>query len=156
MKKVMMTMMLLVLVGLLTAMQGNSEATFDREAIERAVLEAHQRMNETGTDVDKFFADILDFDNGMIIQNGQLFKTRQEAYASVKEGFNGVAKVQREYDQTYVTVLSPQYALLTGTGVTKVELTDGRSFSNRFAVSIVYQLKDGQWKLLHGHHSTPM
>ncbi|MFX0203123.1 MAG: nuclear transport factor 2 family protein [Candidatus Hodarchaeota archaeon] len=27
--------------------------------------------------------------------------------------------------------------------------------SNNFAVTSVFALKDGEWKIVHGHHSTP-
>ena len=151
---------MIIAMGLVCVMvfvlQAANEGRIDPTPIEKAVLEANQRMIATGTDVDRFFADILDFDNGMIIQNGLLFKTRQEAYDAVKKGFAGVTKVQRHYDQTYVKVLSAKHALLTGTGVTKIELENGQSFSSPFAVSLVFQLDKGQWKVLHGHYSIPM
>ena len=137
-------------------LQAANDQASDQAAIEKAVVEAYHRINASGTDVDRFFADILDFNNGMIIQNGTLFKTRQEAYDTVKKGFEGVAKVQRDCDQTYVKVLSPRHVLLTGTGVTKISLENGQSFNSPFAVSLVFQLDHGQWKLLQGHYSVPM
>lgn len=59
------------------------------EAIKKAVLEANQRMNEAGADVDQFFSHIQDFDDGMIIQNTTLFETSREAYEAVKQGMQG-------------------------------------------------------------------
>ena len=75
--------------------------------------------------------------------------------ASLKEGFAGVANVERRQEQTYVTVLSPQYALLSGTGRTKVSLEDGRTFESPFAVSMIFQMREGTWKVLQGHFSIP-
>jgi hypothetical protein len=34
-------------------------------------------------------------------------------------------------------------------------LTDGRNLDARFAVSLVFVRRDGQWKVLHGHYSVP-
>lgn len=126
-----------------------------KDTIKKAVLEANQRMNNAGTDVDQFFSHIPDFNDGMIIQNGVLFKTRQDAYDTITSGFQGITEVKRVYDQTHVRVLSPTLALLTGTGTTRVTLEDGRTLQSPFAVSMVYQCIDGQWNVLQGHYSLP-
>jgi uncharacterized protein (TIGR02246 family) len=128
-----------------------------QQAIEKAVLKTHIEMTQADSnlDVDKFFSYILDFDKGLIIQDGRLFKTRQEAYEAVKEGFEGISQLKRTYEQTYVTVISPEVALLTAHGTSTVTLSDGQTFSSPFAVSLVFVLRDGQWKVLHGHYSVP-
>ena len=54
-----------------------------------------------------------------------------------------------------VTVISTEAALLTGSGTSTVTLEDGRSFENRFAVSLVFVRKGDGWKVLHGHYSAP-
>jgi hypothetical protein len=128
-----------------------------RAAIEKGVLGAHAKLlqAEKNLDAEKFFECIPDFDKGLIIQDGTLFKTRQEALDVVKAGFDGVTKVERTYDRIYVTVLSRETALLTGSGTSSVTLSDGRVLSGPFAASMLFILKDGQWKLLHGHYSIP-
>ena len=35
-------------------------------------------------------------------------------------------------------------------------VVDGRMFKNLFAVSALFVLRDGQWKLVHGHCSPPI
>jgi hypothetical protein len=144
-----------VCVTCVVAFQTSQGAANNDAAIQQAVLKVHQRMTDAGLDVDRFFDCILDFDNGMIIQDGTLFKTRGEAYDAVRRGYDGLSKVERVYDQTYVQVMSSESALLTGTGSTKVTLTDGRTFDSQFAVSMVFVLREGQWKVLHGHYSVP-
>ena len=143
--------------GVVLASQAGRDAAVDRAAIEKAVLAVHAKMAkaEQNLDVDAFFETISDFDKGLVIQDGVLFKTRQEALAAVRTGFQGVSKVDRTYDQTYVTVISPETALLTGSGTSSVTLVDGRVFSNSFAVSLVFVLRDGRWQLLQGHYSAP-
>ena len=144
-----------VCVTCVVAFQASQGAANNDAAIKQAVLKVHQQMTDSGLDVDTFFDCILDFDNGMIIQDGVLFKTSNEAYDAVRKGYEGLSKVTRTYDQTFVTVLSSESALLTGTGTTEVTLTDGRTFDSKFAVSMVFVLRDGQWKVLHGHYSIP-
>lgn len=142
-------------VSCVVAFQSRSDSVRNEESVKQAVLKVHQQMTDSGLNVDKFFDCILDFDTGMIIQDGTLFKTRKQAYDTVKRGYENVSSVERTYDQTFVTVLSSDTSLLTGTGVTKITLTDGRTFDSAFAVSMVFVLRDGQWKMLHGHYSVP-
>ena len=128
-----------------------------QKTIEKEVLKTHIQMTQADSnlDVDKFFSYILDFDKGLIIQDGRLFKTRQEAYEAVKEGYEGIYQLKRTYEQTYVTVISPEAALLTARGSSTVTLSDGQTLSSPFAVSMIYVLRDGKWKVLHGHYSIP-
>jgi len=158
MRKIVMVVVVLVLATLVMALQSSNNTTGDKEAIEKAVLEANTRMTQAGNslDVEKFFAFILDSDKGPVIQDGQLFKNRTEALEVVRAGFQGIAKIDRRYNQTYVTVLSPEAALLTAVGSYTATLSDSQTLmSSPFAVSLVFVLKDGQWKVLHGHYSTP-
>jgi hypothetical protein len=147
--------LLLFCVSCAVAFQSRSDSITNEDSIKQAVLKVHQKMTGSGLEVDTFFDCILDFDNGMIIQDGTLFKTRKDAYDTVKAGYEGVSQVVRNFDQTHVTVLSSESALLTGTGHTEITLTDGRTFDSAFAVSMVFVLRDDQWKMLHGHYSMP-
>ncbi len=155
MRKAASLLIALVCISCVAAFQAGSDPVDHDTVIRQSILKVHQEMTEAGPDVDTFFDFILDFDNGMIIQDGMLFKTSNEAYDAVKKGYKGVSKVERVYDQTYVQVLSSESAVLTGTGNTTVTLTDGRTFDSKFAVSMVFVLRGGQWKVLHGHYSIP-
>jgi ketosteroid isomerase-like protein len=127
-------------------------------AIERAVIETSAKMTQAANSLnaDAFFEYILDSGKCVIIQNGNLFKTRQEALEAVKRGFVSLTKLERKIDNPQVTVISPELALLTGDGTTNATLTDGREMTSHFAVSLIFRLEDGQWKVLHGHYSTRM
>jgi uncharacterized protein (TIGR02246 family) len=131
---------------------------FDRAALEKAVLETNAQMTAAANrlDAEAFFEYILETEQGLIIQNGALFKTRREALESVKRGFQGMVKLDRRFENPQVTVISPDAALLTAEGSTTATLSDGRTVNSRFAVSLVFVRKDGQWKLLHGHYSMPI
>ena len=146
---------------LLTVALGLAQAGADRtasdDAIVKAVLETNAKMTQAANnlDADSFFTYILDSDQCVIIQNGKVFKTRPEALEAVKRGFMGVSKIDRRYDNPQVTVISPNVALLASEGTVTATLTDGRSMETRFAVSLIFVQRDGQWKLLHGHYSMP-
>lgn len=132
-------------------------ATSANPAIIQAVLDANTRLTEAADrlDTDAFFAGIINSDACRIIQDGKLFRSRAEAMAAVRQGSLGITRVDRRFEAPHVTELAPDVALLTADGTTAVTLQDGRTFNNRFAVSLVFVLRDGQWLLFHGHYSLP-
>jgi ketosteroid isomerase-like protein len=127
------------------------------QAIEKAVLETNAKMIQAAENLNAegFFDWILDLVAGPVIQDGKLMLTRQEALEAVKRGFQGVAKVKYQLDRTYVKAISPEIALLTGEGTSTATLEDGRTFSSPFALSEVFVLREGKWKVLHAHQSVP-
>jgi hypothetical protein len=125
--------------------------------IVQAVLTANAALIDASNrlDTDAFFAAIIDSDETRIIQDGKLFKTRAEAMAAVRQGSQAIAKLERRLADPHVTVLAPGVALLTSAGTTAFTLQDGRSFNGPFAMSLLFVLRDGQWKVFHGHYSLP-
>jgi uncharacterized protein (TIGR02246 family) len=139
------------------AQQPVSNPGFDPQAIEKAVRETNARMTEAANrlDADAFFDFILETDKGLIIQNGTIFKNRQEALDAVKRGFQGIAKMDRRLENPQVTVISADLALLVAEGNTVATFASGQTTTSHFAVSLIFMRKEGQWKLLHGHYSMP-
>ena len=144
--------------ALVFAQQKPAPTDSSDQAIREAVLETNDRMAKAANslDVEGFFSHILDTDKGSIVQNGTVFKSRREAMETVRQGFMGVAKVDRRFLDPQVTVISPEVALLTSEGTVAATLTDGRTLDSRFAVSLIFVRKEGEWKLLHGHYSMPV
>lgn len=95
----------------------------------------------------------MENDKGSLIQNGKVFRTRGEALASTKQGFQGLRSVDYQFDQQQVTLLSPTLALATGEGSSSATTDDGRTFSTRFAQSVVLLRTNGVWKVFHAHRS---
>ncbi len=144
--------------ALVFAQQKPATTDSSDQAIRKAVLETNDRMVKAANslDVEGFFSHILDTDKGSIVQNGTVFKSRREAMETVRQGFMGVAKVDRRFLDPQVTVISPEVALLTSEGTVAATLTDGRTLDSRFAVSLIFVRREGEWKLLHGHYSMPV
>lgn len=145
---------LVVFAGLVSAR--SRQAPGARE-VEQTVLAASAEMTRAGEalDADALFALMLDTDKGSVIQNGVFMATREEALRQVKSGFERVGKVQYRWRRQHVTVLSPQAALLTAEGESNVTIADGRVITTPFAQSVVFVLRDGEWKALHAHQSSP-
>ncbi|MFC1761340.1 nuclear transport factor 2 family protein [Planctomycetota bacterium] len=139
------------------AVQKQSSIEPSHAAIKKAVLAANTKLIEAANsmDADKFFQSIIGVEPGCIIQDGKLYANRQDALDDVSMGFESVVKMTRSYDQTHVTVISSETALFTGTGKSHVETYSGRTIDSPFAVSMLFVLQEGQWKVLHGHFSSP-
>lgn len=124
-------------------------------AVEKAVLAVNDAMIAAANrlDVDGLFEYILESTQPVIVQNGVIFRTRAEAFAAVKRGMQGIAKLERRIENPQVTVIAPDAALLVGDGNVTATYESGATASTRFAVSLLFVRRDGRWKVLHGHYS---
>ena len=144
-----------------TAFAGPQESELTapgRAAIEKAVLEVNAQMTQAAEsrDIDRLFSFMLATDRGSIIQSGTLFPTREEALATVKQGFQGVAAIKYRWKRQFVTVISPTTALLVCDGESEVQTAQDppATFVRPFAQSVLFVLTGGKWKALHAHMST--
>ena len=139
------------------AVQRPQYVELDRVAIKKAILAANIELTKAANsmDADRFFQSIIGTEPGCIIQDGKLYANRQDALDTVRMGFESAQKVTRRFDQTHVTVISSEAALFTGTGKSHISFYSGRTIDSPFAVSLIFILKDGKWKVLHGHYSAP-
>ena len=126
-----------------------------RAAIEKAVLEVNAQMTRAAEDrdIDRLFGFMLANDRGSIIQSGNLFQTREEALATVKRNFLGVAAIKYRWKRQLVTVISATTALLVCDGESEVRTTQDSTFVTPFAQTVLFVLTDGKWKALHAHNS---
>jgi ketosteroid isomerase-like protein len=155
--KILVLIFALVTVTVITILQGQSNSSADQTEVEKAILARLDEIQNAAQalDTDKVFSYVMENDKGSLIQNGKLFLTRQEALESNKQGFAGLQKVEYQFDQQYVTLLSPTVALATGEGLSTATLKDGRTLNTRFAQSVIFVLTNGEWKVFHAHRSFP-
>lgn len=150
----------MVLLGLLLPAAvgvGASIPRADTKTIEDAVLAVSAEMTKAGeaADADRLFSYMLETDKGSVIQNGVFLATRQEALDQVRNNLRGITRIQYHWKRQYVTVLSPEVAVLTAEGESAATTTTGDTFSTPFAQTVVFVLKAGSWKALHAHQSVP-
>ena len=126
-----------------------------RAAIEKAVLEVNAQMTRAAEDrdIDRLFSFMLANDRGSIVQSGRLMTTREEALATVKRNFQGVAAIKYRWNRQLVTVISPTTALLVCDGESEVRTVQDATFVTPFAQTVLFVLTDGKWRALHAHHS---
>ena len=158
-KKTITVAMAAVLVGIavVIASPGPSSKGSAPPEVEKAVLArlAEIQSAAQALDADKVFSFVLENDRGALVQNGRLLLTRPDALASTKQGFQGLQKMEYTLDPQHVTLLSPTVALVVGEGSTSATTEDGRTFTRRFAQSVVLALTNGEWKVFHAHRSFP-
>jgi len=147
----------LLVLTFVTSSQGQSNQNPASPDVEKAVLARLTEVQSAAQalDPDLVFSFVLENDKGSLVQNGKLFLTRKEALESTKQGFQGLRKVDYRLDQQHVALLSPTVALATGEGSSSATTEDGRTFTTRFAQSVVLVLTNGEWKVFHAHRSFP-
>lgn len=147
----------LAVAAILTACQRQAVKSPDPAEIEKAVLARLAEIQDAAQalDPDKVFSFVLENDKGSLVQNGRLLLARKDALESTRRGFQGLQKVSYQFDQQHVTLLCPTVALVVGEGASSATTDDGRTFSRRFAQSVVLVLTNGEWKVLHAHRSFP-
>jgi len=159
MSKIVKVVLVLAFVSVVWASQGNqNDLAADRQrAIEQAILDVHAEMKKAAEnlEVEALYSYVLDTIPGPIIEDGRLTRTRQEAFESTRQDFQGITGLSYTYARKHVTVLSPTTALWVAEGTGDVTLSDGRNISAPFAETIVFVEKDGKWRVLHAHRSTP-
>ncbi len=130
----------------------------ERIEIENAINHVYSEVMKASeqADVDKMFSFILENNKGVLIRNGQLILSRQEALDTYKKGFRGLQKVEYKINQQYITALSSKSALLVLEGESIATTNDGQTFKTPFAQTTVFVSKDGDWRILHAHTSAPV
>jgi hypothetical protein len=126
-------------------------------AIEKAVLSANAKVTQAAEarDLDGLFSFMVDTDKGSIVQNGSLSLTPQQAKARLAPSFGAPVKVVYRWKQQHVTVLSPTTALLVSEGETIVTAGNAEPVTIPFVQTAIWVLRDGAWKILHAHQSSP-
>jgi ketosteroid isomerase-like protein len=82
-------------------------------------------------------------------------ETRSAALERTARGFQGLARLSYAYTRQSIAVISPTTALWVGEGSATATLQDGREVGGPFAETLLFVRRDGQWKVMHAHRSTP-
>ena len=142
----------------LLAAAGTTQVRQPRDqGLEEAVLAANAEMTRAGeaVDAERLFSFMLDTDKGSVIQNGVFLATREEALQRVKANLRGISKIEYRWKRQHVTGLSADVALLTAEGESVATTTEGQVFTTPFAQTVVFVMREGGWKALHAHQSSP-
>ena len=147
----------IVMVGTVTAALGQTGGSALLSDVEKAV---ELRLTEIqaaaqALDPEKVFSSVLENDKGALVEDGKLHRTRDDALQSTQRGFRRLKKIDYQFDQQHITLLSRSVALAVGEGSTSATTVDGKTFHTRFAQTVILTLNDGEWKVIHAHRSFP-
>jgi ketosteroid isomerase-like protein len=129
-----------------------------QKAIEQEILKVHAEMMKAAEnrDAEALFSHVIDGCKGVIVQDGIIMMTRQESLDATKQGLQGFSEISYKFNRKNITVISPTTAIWVADGTTSVTIVDdGRQLNFPFAETIIFTLKDGQWKVFHAHRSVP-
>ncbi|RPI28602.1 MAG: DUF4440 domain-containing protein [Acidobacteria bacterium] len=152
------TLLFICIPAVLPGLGGTEQVPADQQtAIESAIQDQHTRLKTAAEqlDADVLFKYVLSSAKGVIIEDGQVRWTRDEALASTRQGLKGLKQLSYVYGRKELTVISPDVVLWVGQGTASATLQDGREISAPFAETIVFARKEGQWQVLHAHRSAP-
>jgi uncharacterized protein (TIGR02246 family) len=129
----------------------------DPRPVEEAVLATNAEMARAAeaVDAERLFSFMLETDKGSVIQNGVFLATREDALRRVKANLRGISRLEYRWKREHVTVLSAEVALLTAEGESVATTTEGQVFTTPFAQTVVFVMREGHWKALHAHQSSP-
>ena len=135
----------------------SSKATENQQQnIKEAILKIHAEIKTAAENLDSeaLYQHVLDV-NDVIIEDGALRLTRNEALDVTRQGLQGINDLSYTYNHKNIEIVSPTLALWTGTGTSAFTTQSGQYISIDFAETVVFTLRDGYWKILHAHRSSP-
>ena len=134
------------------------ESTSVDLAIEEAVLAEATRNWEAAraADLSAMLEPLLSTDKGAYVAQSEVWWSREDTVAFYDAAFEGVARQDIEWERETVTVLSPTSALYVGKGIYRqYDSSNQMLVESPHAVSMVFVLIDGRWRMRHLHQSFP-
>ncbi len=128
-----------------------------QDTTEAAIRAVHAQMRQAAEklDAEALYAFVLDTSTPPIIENGRMAPTRAAALQRTISGIQQLAAVSYTYANQNITMLSPSTALWVAEGTASGTLKDGRQISAPFAETVVFVQREGQWRVVHAHRSSP-
>ena len=127
-------------------------------AIEQAVLAEAGRNWDAAqeADVTAMMAPLLSTEKGAYVAQSEVWWTRDDTVAFYAVAFENVARQELDWERETVTVLSPTAALYLGKGVYRqYDRENQLLIESPHAVTIIFVLVDGHWRIRHLHQSFP-
>jgi len=144
-----------LIVGFIRQVNGQSMTNQQRAKIEQQVDSTFHTMVKAGErlDYDLLSKGVDDKFHAGFIVNGTYYAQYDSLIATLKNRAQDGARQNITIQKQKISVLSERVVLLTAFGDSKVELTNGNSFTVRFFWSFVYQKENNQWRVIHSHQS---
>jgi uncharacterized protein (TIGR02246 family) len=130
----------------------------ERTSIEEAVraLNDDRWAAAEQVDADRMFATFSDPYNAGFINVGVFYPSLDASVSYFRDLFSQLQGQKIDMDETRVSVLASNVALLTMHGSFTATLKEGGTFQSPFAVTFVCAKMGNDWRIVHAHQSFPM
>jgi hypothetical protein len=142
--------------GITVSLSGQNISAQQKTRIEQQVDSVfHQSIrNAERLDYDQLTRGVDDKYNAGFISNGTYYARYDSLINVIKSRSQGVAKQTINIQKQKITALSERIVLLTASGDTKAELSDGNTFTAKFFWTFVYEKAGNSWKVIQSHQSS--
>jgi hypothetical protein len=155
-KSLLILLFCFLLIGLYNVSNGQTVVFKSNPAIEKeidAVFLKSIKAAET-FDVPKLINDVDDSRHAGFIANANFYSEFDELANILKYREPGSIKQTISIQKKKITVLAENIALVTASGLTKVEINSGNPFDLNFFWTFVYMKINNEWKVIQSHQSS--
>lgn len=144
-----------LLSGFIVKLNGQITVTKQNLQIEKQVDSVFHAMIKDAENLkyDKLALGVDDSYHSGFISNESYYMRFDSLITIAQSKSRGVTKQNITVEKEKITVLSDNIVLLTATGISKVDLNSGNSFSVKFFWSFVYERMNMNWRVIQSHQS---
>lgn len=155
MKKI--TVGLLSLMTLCNVLRAQEATNSQRQKITFEIDSLFTKSIKAAEAVDAFniSANVNDSLKTGFVDNGLYFDSFSTLMEGFKQGIKAIDSQKLDISNKKITVLSDNSVLLTASGNSTLNLSDGRVIYSKFSWTFVYLKISGAWKIIHSHMSNP-
>ena len=145
-----------LLIGLFNISNGQTVISKSNPAVEKEIdavfnksLQAAESM-----DVPKLVSCVDDTQHAGFISNGNYYNNFNDIANILKSREPGSIKQTITVEKKKITVLAENIALVTASGLSKIEVNGGNPFEVNFFWTFVYEKINNEWKVIQSHQSS--
>lgn len=154
-KLIVISILSLLSFGLITKSTAQSISPNQVEFIKNQVDSIFLEMVDSAEKLDfkKLNSGVNDSHVAGFISNGKYYASYSALAEDTKLFGQGISEQNISFKDKKITVLSDKIVLVTASGVSKVDLDDGRELVVNFLWSFLYEKIDNDWKVIYSHQS---
>ena len=145
-----------LLIGLFNISNGQSIISKSNPAIEKEIDAAFLKSIKAAEtlDVPKLINNVDDSRHAGFIANGNFYTEFDQLANILKSREPGSVKQTITVEKKKITILAENIALVTASGLSKIEINGGNPFEINFFWTFVYQKINNEWKVIQSHQSS--
>lgn len=145
----------ILFIGLINITKGQTVPFKSNPGIEKEIDAAFLKSIKAAEslDVPKLISDVDDSHRAGFISNSTYYSDFDDLANILKSREPGSVKQTITVLKKKISVLAENIALITASGVSKVEINGGNPFNLNFCWTFVYEKINNEWKVIQSHQS---